>query len=619
MRLSGVVAAVVLCLAGSVYGTDYYWAGTGTNYSSTSYWDCATNWRYVDNEIATDYPRLSTDRALFTWSTATRRARLVDALNITVGEIIFGTYGGFAWSGADNVRINLSSASGYSGAFDAYNGDTYGVGTNNIVTMDGNFLYTGGGTRNVTMVMTGVNKYYRETPNTNRAKDFNLIIDGGVIYDNLPGSPNHFNIRSLTIMNNGTFAAGATYGASDYFLDIRRTLTVEPGSKVLGSIRFQNMDRDNNTWFYYTVPGISYGRDLRFATSYAGKTAADGDYANANRTDSWVQRNITGGDMTVGRDLIFEQQSGFYARSYRYVLDTRDNDTGVSRNVAIRRNLSMGGQDSALAGYLFRLNDSVVDVDCDVLVGGVNVRANSNTGNGCSALDLGTATLRVGGNFQVNRRFNTTTKTYDPTRYIESAWNPGTSTVIFDGNGTVKTQTLYPDNVPFYNVFINTPGIVQMNTGTGVRDMQDRLLIKGSFEVQAGTFYQANKPITFNGDCHTLEVHAGAIVQGTVGTTKTNGVFDNIVLAPDAVLLLGSDIAISSTDNLVMGSGSKLYLCGFTLAADGEVYDGTLPQTWTNDGGTIYGTLAIPEPGTLLLIGTGALGALGWVRRKRMT
>jgi hypothetical protein len=34
--------------------------------------------------------------------------------------------------------------------------------------------------------------------------------------------------------------------------------------------------------------------------------------------------------------------------------------------------------------------------------------------------------------------------------------------------------------------------------------------------------------------------------------------------------------------------------------------------------GTIFGTLVVPEPATLLLVGSGALAFLGWVRRRRM-
>jgi hypothetical protein len=141
------------------------------------------------------------------------------------------------------------------------------------------------------------------------------------------------------------------------------------------------------------------------------------------------------------------------------------------------------------------------------------------------------------------------------------------------------------------------------------------LYLTGDMRLECGTFNDRDLPIRFNGFDHTL------YWDNTLCKVTGNSL-DNIILLANSVTYLSARVpgAKIVMDNIEMQDSSELHLNGFNLYADGKSWVSDLVPTTGVDYefGKIFGTLAIPEPGTLLLLGTGAIAALGHLRRRRM-
>jgi hypothetical protein len=101
------------------------------------------------------------------------------------------------------------------------------------------------------------------------------------------------------------------------------------------------------------------------------------------------------------------------------------------------------------------------------------------------------------------------------------------------------------------------------------------------------------------------------------GAGSTLGMLQIRTGSPTFVQLF-SDVAVKG---LTIDNGCALVLNGHTINIGGTLVGDTTEYP-AGTGAWIYRTWgdvsAIPEPGTCLLFGTGAVGLLHWLRRRRM-
>ena len=589
MRRIVICAVVMGLLAGVSYGVDYSFVGSEVDQSYD--WDNVNIWNPTllpPGTTGDSYTIAAGAQAetINLPTSGTGNTRYFGDLTITSGTLSGRNVGSdmtFRFV-ADNGHSGSLTGSGSATDITMWNtANRYSTfdldGDLDVPSLRSGSLYDG---RRLQLVLRGSNNFVKwGTGASGNYGMHNATVKSGATYDFQQTDAN----KNFGMLDTGQFvveSGGTATGAIEVFMkDVSKTLSMDGAGDTTG------LDVHYKHNYKSTDPVITNGGQL------PGRAYHDVSFDAIKTGASWVSSRtvyITGGDLTVHGSLYLPIGPGTInsKSGAAWLLDTADNGTGAGRDIMVHGDMYLGKSNknfpsplSGIEGGL-KANDSTVTVKGDLILGGNNVNYTYNAGG---YIIGDTATFNIGGDYTVTLITDSKAK-----------HDMGTSTVVFDGAGVGNAQVIASKYYPFYNVTINNPGGAVSLGGSA----DDNLLIHGDLQILAAASFNTNgRVVTFNGPGHLLN--------DQVGVT-----FDNVELLADAVVDLGSDITITK---LMMGAGSEMYLLGHTLYADGQTYSGE--GTWSNDDGTIYGDV-IPEPATMLLLGTGALGVLGYIRRRRM-
>ena len=620
MRRIVVVCLAAVLVSSAAFGVDYTFVGNKFNetlvYSTTVYasnWDNTLNWSpagYVTSSTSDSfYIAKNTSGA---WLTATTNVGMpnpggagntryfgsitVDNGNLYVPCSAAGTYrfqadggqsGSLIITGA-NARLNRS----YSGS------------KINFV-MDGDFIvdpagatYSGGwwgdtaSKSTVTMKGTGVT--FRMDSAISRDHSMYLVSVDNYASVNFAaangGTSNVFHTLELRKGSTASGTVGIVWNGKERLLVGPNANTANLDVRLIPVAAY--FTKPIPTTNYYVGEGqLIKGtfRDVEFGPGVGAATSDNAQYT-AHLIGALHVRNLAAGNQGTGG------ASG--TSGVAYIIDT-DNLLVGSSNLTIDQNLTLGS--ASPTGWPQHKNGALKANNSQVKVGG-NVALKYSTDGGYNVGGYilgGTATFNVGGNWTVDCGTLSGVK-----------WNMGTSTVICDGNGTGNAQILTTKGLPFYDVKISNPG--------GTVTLADNLVLKGDFGLVAGSFNPASYYVVFKGgfDCETTAQE--------IDVSNANLKKVRLMAGSSTYAKLISNLTVS--DNLDIDTGCKLFLNGFTLDLAGSDAGLFLGQNtlsgagaWTlKEGGEIVGAGEIPEPGTLLLLGTGVLGVIGYVRRRRL-
>lgn len=609
---------MALLISTAACGVDYQWCGTGGSWNNGANWTGGTG---------TDYPDDAGDSACIANGFEVDAGMLTGS-SITAGEIIVRDISRITHRRSMTFIIDDNGTK--SGNWWWAAATEYGPpGSDVTVDLDGNFYhmspnsFTSGVYRGI-IRMRGNDKAVKHTAQS-QSSNVCYEIYGKRVWDNGSAATGNFTKNYISVMSGASIVGKAgvtgTWKARDFrFADGQANLPALRSDVNFGYCYMPaavGATVDNVPGQLVVTGGITYPQDVTF----------EGGWMNSadKWTYEWKFKPYAAGrsaDVVVGRDLKFS--GGAMTKIW---LNTLENGTSHSANLTVNRDLifadSFSGsgtnpQGSQLQGL--RLNNSQVKIGGNFVAGSADGGWDGWFAGNSGTIDLGNATVRVGGNFTVNRM----------TRNARLLWNRNnTSTLIFDGNGTTATQTLriYGDDgmaagehTPLHNLIVNTKGTVRLDDyrwggmASGPAQSywvnQDNafrytaLVLTGDLDIECGTWVQNNRKVIFNGPEHHW-------------TNLTSSKFDNIELLPDSIVVLESSIIMDcqTTDHLVMGHGSRIYLNEFNFFAEGQWYIDTPYKVWTFGEGEI---ISGPEPATLFLFGTGALILVGRLRRRRM-